>query len=246
MTVTKGKQNYSFPINSGNNSDVESLHLGNTSASDTESLNNEPIRTTQPFAPPILKNIKSEELVSLKKNSGCMLTTLTEENEDEGALIVIMEPYESPFTKLLQDDDALQFWNMFIDKSEEEQARVIQAFSKKKTDYKNTTLKERPSSRISSKIKRTIKIEKNLSLEQVKKSEDDLIDFFKTTPNQIYIKWPPTYFERLLLHAIAQYHGLQSLGMVENGHKRVEVYNTIKDWIPADCFLTDFVAQLRK
>ena len=139
------------------------------------------------------------------------MQTLAEEEEND-ALVVIMEPYDSPFSKLLQDEDALQFWNAFIDKSEEEQAQVIADFSDKK--QKDIVQKDKPFARISSKIKRTIKIKKNLSLEQVKESEDDLIAFFKVTPSQVYVKCPPTYFERLLLHAIAQYHGLQSLGLL--------------------------------
>ncbi|EFA11236.1 R3H domain-containing protein 4 [Tribolium castaneum] len=254
MTVTKGKRNYSFPVGSGNNSDVESLHLGSASASDTES-NNEPASQSRPLMPPVFKGTR-EELGNLKKNSGrkklrryqnrCLLQTLAEEEEDDGSLVVIMEPYASPFAKLLQDDDALQFWNAFVDKSEEEQARVVAAFSQKQSKSDKTAQREKPSARISHKIKRTIKIRKNLSLEQVKQSEDDLIAFFKSTPSQVYVKCPASYFERLLLHAIAQYHDLQSLGMNEDGNKRVEIYNTREDWNPADCFLTDFVAQLRK
>lgn len=138
------------------------------------------------------------------------MQTLAEEDEDEGSAM-FMEPYSSPFTKLLQDNDALQFWNAFVDKSEEEQAQVVAAFSQKHSK-KDEVQKDKPLARISSKIKRTIKIKKNLSLELVKKSEDDLIAFFKLTPSQVYVKYPPTYFERLLLHAIAQYHGLQSVG----------------------------------
>jgi len=254
MTVIKGKQTYSFPT-SGNNSDVESLNLGSASASDTESINNEPNTTSRPFVPAALKSSHSEELILLKKCSGrkklrrfqnrCLLQTLAEEEEDEGALVVIMEPYKSPFTKLLEDDNALEFWNVFVDKSEEEQAKVIEAFSYSHSE-KIQPAKEKSLGRISHKIKRSIKVRKNLSLEQVKKSEDDLISFFKATPWETYTQYPPTYFARLLLHAIAQYHGLQSLGMIENGSKKVDIYSTAKDWIPAECFLTDFVAQLRK
>ncbi|XP_044256792.1 R3H domain-containing protein 4-like [Tribolium madens] len=255
MTVTKGKRIYSFPVGSGNNSDVETLHLGSASASDTESLNNEPVSRSRPFIPPLFKGTR-EELGNLKKNSGrkklrryqnrCLLQTLAEEEGDDESFVVIMEPYTSPFAKLLQDDDALQFWNAFVDKSEEEQAQVVAAFSQQNSKKDKDVQKGKPSARISPKIKRTIKIKKNLSLEQVKKSEDDLIAFFKSTPSQVYVKCPPTYFERLLLHAIAQYHDLQSLGMNEDGNKRVEIYNTRENWNPADCFLTDFVAQLRK
>jgi hypothetical protein len=70
MTVIKGKPSYAFPTHSGNNSDVESSRLGSASASDTESLNNEPFLRNQPFVPPIFKNSKSEEQPILKRCSG--------------------------------------------------------------------------------------------------------------------------------------------------------------------------------
>lgn len=137
---------------------------------------------------------------------------MAEEEENDGSLVIVMEVYKSPFAKLLEDHNALEFWNVFIDKSEEEQALVLEAFSKKSFPKKteNVDNKEKLSARISSKVKHTIKVKKNLSLESVKKAEDSLIDFFKNTPDDVYVQCLPTYFERLLLHAIAQYHGLES------------------------------------
>jgi hypothetical protein len=229
--------------------------LGSASASDTESLNNEPFLRNQPFVPPIFKNSKSEEQPILKRCSGrkklrryqnrCLLQTLAEEHEEEEDVVIIMEPYQGPFTRLLRDSAALHFWNIFVDKCEEEQAQLIAAFTEKNTKEK-TVEKEKRSIKISPKMKRIFKLKNKLSLEQVKISEDDLIAFFKITPNGIYEKSPPTFFERLLLHTIAQYHGLQSLGIVENEHRKIEVYNTIADWMPVEPLLIDFAAYWRK
>lgn len=260
MTVIKRvQQNYNYP-NSTNASDTESLHLGSATTSDAESVNNEPILPNRrPFRPPPVRPNQIEDLVHIRKHSGkkktrryfnsCDLVTLKEEDEEDD--VTIMEPYKSPFTRLLEDNDALEYWHKFIQKSEEEQKKIVQSFSEKYTqnqDNESPTKSEKPFARISAKIRRTIKIRKNLSLESVKSCEDDLIHFFKATPNEVYIKHPPTSFDRLLLHAIAQYHGLKSIvsGIVVNGQKKsVEIYNANSNWIPAECFLTDFIAQLR-
>lgn len=139
-----------------------------------------------------------------------MLQTLNEDDE-ENEFIVIMEPYKTPFTRLLEDKTAMECWQNFIEKSEKEQKEIIQKFSNSVQDIKNDNIRKDKPGKISSRIKRTFKIRKNLSLEIVKGCEEDLIGFFRTTPSDIYIKHPPTSFDRLLLHGIAQYHRLHSI-----------------------------------
>lgn len=127
-------------------------------------------------------------------------------------MVVIMETYKGPFARLLDDKEAFEYWQEFIEKSEEEQTEIIKALTEK---YPNETVVENTKSdipgRISSRIKRTFKIRKNLSLEIVQVCEEDLIQFFKATPDDRYIKVPPTSFDRLIIHAVAQYHRLTSI-----------------------------------
>lgn len=151
-----------------------------------------------------------------------------------------------------------------MEKSEEEQARFVAAFTEKNPST-NQIPQKKPFFKISHKIKRTIKIKKNLSLEQVEQFEDDIVAFFKKTPHEIYAKIVETYFSRLLLHGIAQYHGLISLGifsisvayefnflyynftgLIEDGARKVHVFNTTKNWEPTERRLSDFIAQLRQ
>ncbi|KAG5889716.1 hypothetical protein JTB14_010190 [Gonioctena quinquepunctata] len=232
MTVIRGKKNINYPApNSAVASDTESLNLGSVSASDAESVDNEPqnrIRLLRP-RPPKLSQVG--ELITIKRNSGrkklrryqngCILQTLDEEDEKEN-YVTIMESYKGPFTRLLEDPAAMECWNSFIEKSEEEQSEIVKAFSDKycnhsAPDSKNDS--ETPGY-ISSRIRRTFRIRKNLSLEIIHDCEEDLIEFFKATPDDIYIKYPPTSFDRLLIHAIAQYHRLKSIStFVENGNR---------------------------
>ncbi|CAH0562521.1 unnamed protein product [Brassicogethes aeneus] len=253
MTVIKRVQpNYNYP-NSNQASDTESLNLGSLPASDTESINNEPVTVPRLLQPQNIGISNIVDLVHLKKASGkkklrryqnrCVLQTLNEDDENDNT--IVMEPYRSPFTRLLEDNSALAYWNNFIEKSEEEQNKIMKAYTEKCNN--NEEASEKPYGRISSKIRRTIKIRKNLSLEDVKSSEDDLISFFTNTPNKVYIKHPPTSFDRLLLHAIAQYHKLQSISILnEESARSIEIFTLNENWTPAECFLTNFIIQLRK
>lgn len=139
-----------------------------------------------------------------------MLQTLSEDDE-ENDFIVVMEPYKTPFTRLLENKAAMECWQNFIEKSEKEQKEIIQNFSNSVQDGKYCNSEKEKPGKISSRIKRTFKIRKNLSLEIVKFCEEDLINFFQNTPSDIYVKHPPTSFDRLLLHGIAQYHRLHSI-----------------------------------
>lgn len=136
-----------------------------------------------------------------------------QEDPHEDKLIVIVDPYKSPFARLLEDSNAMKFWNEFTAKSEEEQSCIICAFSQRQknppTDEGAPNNIDAHVGRISSKVKRSIKTKKNLSIEAVKNSELELLEFFKSEPQNVYVKSPSTSFDRLLLRAIATYHGLQ-------------------------------------
>lgn len=140
------------------------------------------------------------------------MQTLLEEDDSESTLVVIVDPYKSPFARLLEDLDAMKFWNDFVEKSEEEQTNIINAFSEHCHTAKVPVDQEGEGQhigRVSSRVKRTFKTKKNLSVESVKTCEDNLLNFFNVTPKDIYVQSPPTSFERLLLKAIAHYHGLE-------------------------------------
>ncbi|XP_030756271.1 R3H domain-containing protein 4-like [Sitophilus oryzae] len=257
MTVIKGQKTYFIKPGSTQGSDTESLHLSSAPASDTESLNNEnierPVRT-HPF-----KYLLTEEPTLYKKSFGrrklrryqnrCVLQTLQE--EDDSASVIVFESNKSPLTRLLEDDIAIEFWNKFIEKSEEEQENILNSLSVK------TELKSKISDNgnnneirgwISSKTKRTFKLKKNLSLEAIKNYEDDMLKFFLNSPFDVYVKVPLTSFDRLLLRAIARYHGLQTKTVNSTNAEEkpsVEIFNIKEDWVRANCFLTEFIQQLR-
>ncbi|XP_050314473.1 R3H domain-containing protein 4-like [Anthonomus grandis grandis] len=258
MTVIKGNKTYFVRPGSAQQSDTESLHLGSASASDTESLNNETVRRpVRIFQALPLRSVQLEDQTHIKKSSGkkklrryqnrCVLQTLQEEDEPESTLIVIVDPYKSPFHRLLEDTNAMQFWNSFIEKTEEEQTNIINAFSEQYKPGCVQTIGDNYVGRVSSRVKREFKMKKNLSIENVKLYESQLIEFFTLSPEEVYVKSPPTSFDRLLLKAIAHYHGLQvkTNSPGENAKPTIEIYSHKQKWVPANCFLTDFIEQLR-
>lgn len=158
--------------------------------------------------------------------SGCVLQTLAEEDEVE-EIPTLLESYRSPFARLLEDENALEFWNDFIEKSQNEQAVIMESLGQKQDKRESAVAKPgSPFAKISAKIKRTLKIRKKLAKEMLAGLEKDMINFFKDSPDGIYVKEPSNSFERLLLHAVAQYHSLHSISRVNlivlvYGNKRV-------------------------
>ncbi|XP_060516236.1 uncharacterized protein LOC132695787 [Cylas formicarius] len=258
MTVIRGNKNYNFskPCSSTTASDTESLHLDSASASDAESYI-EPNSSNRIYRPLSVRSGFEDDAVHLKKASGkkklrrfenrCQLHTLSEDDEDNA--MVVMEYYKSPFARLLEDADAMKYWNMFVEKTEEEQENIINVFSKQCNKSGGTQiLNEISTGKISTRFKRSLKIRKKLSIDAIKCCEDNLLMFFNSNTTGSYIKSPNNSFERLLINAIAHYHGLEFKNIPPSGageKRSVEIFNKNENWLPANCFLTDFIRQLR-
>ncbi|XP_018322633.1 R3H domain-containing protein 4 isoform X1 [Agrilus planipennis] len=258
MTVISRKvHNYNNP-SSNNASDTESLNLGSTAASDSESLHSEPTTSRQVrLANVVLKadDVISSRAIALGKRkqrrylNRSILQTLNEEEEDATGYVKLADKHKTPLTRLLEDETALHFWNDFIHKSEEEQEEFLKNSN---SGHKKEVL-ENPKIntlyfRISSKIRRMLKIKRKLPIDLLQKIETDLLDFFtsSSTGEGVYILTPNSSFERLLLHGISQYHGLTSLSVVMDGTRSVEVYKTKSDWAPNDMSFCKFVEELRR
>lgn len=146
---------------------------------------------------------------------GCILQTLAEEDESE-EVPCLLEPFKSPFARLLDDKNALEFWNDFIEKSQEEQTVIMESLGQNQKKENHAKAKAvSPFTRISAKIKRTLRMKNKLAKEMLTGMEKDMLDFFKDTPDGVYVKEPSNSFERLLLHAIAQFHNLQSVSKLQ-------------------------------
>lgn len=115
------------------------------------------------------------------------------EDEPENP-VQLMEYHKSPFEKLMENENALKSWY---------DADI---------DIDNLPMKQpkKCTCKISAKLKRAMKRRKNLPTDMLCKHENDLLQYFTKNPAGIYTSQPQNSFERLSLHAIAQYHNLDS------------------------------------
>lgn len=125
----------------------------------------------------------------------------------------MVDAHKTPLTRLLEDSKAIEFWNKFIEKSEEEQENILKSLTIRDKENKyndNDSDNNYQLGWISSRTKKTFKSKKNLSIETIKNCENEMLHFFLRTPNDLYVRDPPTSFDKLLLKVIARYHGLQA------------------------------------
>ncbi|KAF5287232.1 hypothetical protein FQR65_LT12276 [Abscondita terminalis] len=216
MTVTKGRQQKYVHPDSSNPSDTESLHLPSASNSDVESENNFVInRHTE-----VLYMPTPRDFYYIRKSAGrrkqrrfinrTELQVLSEEDDEDG-IIKLMDDYKSPFARILEDEHKFQKWNDFINMTEEDQKAMLDFVPNGRV---HSSIKNKAPPKISSRIKHAMKLKKKLSTQMVEKLENEVIKFFQYCPEGVFVASPPTSFERLLLHAIAQYHRLSSISLV--------------------------------
>lgn len=253
MTVTQrpqAKVPKLVTVSSGHNSLISSA---SSSISDIQSLQNTNQNVT--FASPVNSKFSKclQEHLLTNKHPGrrkyrryqnrVILMTLYEDEEDT---VTVYETTKTPLTRLIEDSKALEYWNEFIKKSEEEQNEIISsATNNKEKNISNNNCQDNqhPITQLSSKIKRFLKIKRNLPLELVKSFEEEIVKFFNVTPFEKFFKEVNKSCERLLTHAIAQFHSLKSLNYEMK--KQVLIINLKEDWEPSKYYLYEFIEKLR-
>ncbi|KAM9265565.1 R3H domain-containing protein 4 isoform 2-T2 [Morus bassanus] len=153
------------------------------------------------------------------------LMTLLERDEcgsDEGELTHSATP--SIFTEACNNETYVEIWNDFMNRSGEEQERVLLYLEeearkkhKRKLPVKNEDKwKEHPAytpkecfQRISRRLRSTLK-RGRIPMGTLEGLEEELLAFFSVTPHSVYTALMDNSFERLLLHALCQYMDLVS------------------------------------
>ncbi|XP_051495768.1 R3H domain-containing protein 4 isoform X1 [Apus apus] len=153
------------------------------------------------------------------------LMTLLERDEcgsDEGELDHSSPP--SIFTEACNNETYVEIWNDFMNRSGEEQERVLLYLEeeagkkhRRKLPGKNEDKwKEHPADtpqecfqRISRRLRATLK-RGRIPMGTLEGLEEELLAFFSVTPHSVYTALMDNSFERLLLHALCQYMDLVS------------------------------------
>ncbi|KAL3282137.1 hypothetical protein HHI36_005332 [Cryptolaemus montrouzieri] len=246
MTVTRHKKRI-FP-NPSFNSSTESLHLYQSSSSseDFPTVSVYDILTLNDLQ---LKKSNAPKHTGRRKLRRHLNHTILESLQDfEESDVIYPDFHDGPFTRLIRNCKNLTYWNQFINMTESEQNQLLNTpSSSEKITERTSKLKSRtPFGNISSRIRRMLKMRKNLSMSLVRSNENDIINFFVNSPMKTFVKCPMSGYEKLLLHAIAQYHCLKSISTHNKNEIKVEIFNSNKDWDPLPSLLQDCINHLRK
>ncbi|KAM9215255.1 R3H domain-containing protein 4 isoform 1-T1 [Leptosomus discolor] len=187
------------------------------------------------------------------------LMTLLERDEcgsDEGELAHSATP--SIFTEACNNETYVEIWNDFMNRSGEEQERVLLYLEeearkkhKRKLPVKNEDKwKEHPAytpkecfQRISRRLRSTLK-RGRIPMGTLEGLEEELLAFFSVTPHSVYTALMDNSFERLLLHALCQYMDLVSASSDIEGKRQMKVSNKHRVFLPPELLLSDYLGQM--
>ncbi|XP_075758742.1 R3H domain-containing protein 4 isoform X1 [Pelodiscus sinensis] len=187
------------------------------------------------------------------------LMTLLERDEcgnDEGELAHPAAP--SIFTEACNNETYMEIWNDFMNRSGEEQERVLlflEEEAKKKHKRKlpvkaEDKRKEHPAytpkecfQRISRRLRTTLR-RSRIPLGTLECLEEELLAFFSVTPQSVYTALKDNSFERLLLHAVCQYMDLASASSDFEGKRQMKVSNKHRVFLPPDLLLSAYLEQM--
>lgn len=200
MTVITKPRKTCFVFTNSNttSSSNESLHLIDTQLPTREEISAPAV--TEPIA---CKRFTGKRKARRFLNQWFLLENLTDEEEDPPQLV---KPYKHYFSSLRQDE----FWHNF---KEPQRSSVVTKSRRKLNPFEN----------ISAKIRRTVRKRGKAAAEILAKLEEEVLEFFDKTTDSIYVRKPRNSFERFLLHAVAQFHGLASANAFTEGFYLVEV-----------------------
>ncbi|KAM4884150.1 R3H domain-containing protein 4 isoform 1-T1 [Sylvia borin] len=187
------------------------------------------------------------------------LMTLLEQDDcgsDEGELTHSATP--SIFTEACNNETYVEIWNDFMNRSGEEQERVLLYLEeearkkhRRKLPVKNEDKwKELPAytpqecfQRISRRLRATLK-RGRIPMGTLEGLEEELLAFFSVTPHSVYTALMDNSFERLLLHALCQYMDLVSASSDIEGKRQMKVSNKHRVFLPPELLLSDYLGQM--
>ncbi|XP_067934001.1 R3H domain-containing protein 4-like isoform X2 [Watersipora subatra] len=194
-----------------------------------------------------------------------MVRTLVglEESEIEGEFAQLSDNYgHSIFSSLFLEAEKMQAWNTYIEMSEEDQMLVIEGDVKSEHDSDESIdadfveiesedvsdmrsvhpsySSDRCFFQIEQRIRNFLK-RRHVPLGLLEKIELDVREHFREAPYCIFEVTMETSFGRLLVHAVAQYLGLDSFSMDNENGKSLSVVCKAKEFRPPKEFLSQYL-----
>jgi hypothetical protein len=155
-------------------------------------------------------------------NVNQLMTLLEEEELGEVSIHDLVQNSNDAFQRLLQDRDCSEAWNNFIHSSEEAQLMVTSSNGFRERSREKLVFLPSDVPMTGEEAFRNIKtglrnvLKKNrVPLGMLEFLENQVVDFFSKIPCGTYTSSSLSSYERLLLHAVSQYHCLISRIMRE-------------------------------
>lgn len=167
-------------------------------------------------------------------NVNQLMTLLEEEELGEVSIHDLVQNSNDAFQRLLQDRDCSEAWNNFIHSSEEAQLMVTSSNGFRERSREKLVFLPSDVPMTGEEAFRNIKtglrnvLKKNrVPLGMLEFLENQVVDFFSKIPCGTYTSSSLSSYERLLLHAVSQYHCLisRSFDSAQENVRLVKVTN---------------------
>ncbi|XP_041087123.1 R3H domain-containing protein 4-like [Polyodon spathula] len=165
----------------------------------------------------------------------------------------------SIFTEACINGNCVQLWNDFMNRSGEEQEKLLVYLEEKAKRKRSTKLpdkaendrrKEYPAytpkdsfQRIDRRLRAALK-RKQIAMGTLEFLEEKLMGFFSAQPQSVFKAVLESSYERLLLHAICQYMDLVSASSDCDGKRQTEVVNKQEEFLPPGLLLSAYLEQM--
>lgn len=166
----------------------------------------------------------------------------------------------SAFTQLLMEQESMEAWNNFINRSDEEQWQLLKEIDEgEKVDLKTPVNENRNDvngedrriahpaysaeecfQRIDSVLRATLK-RKHVPLGTLAQLEEKISKFFQNKPLAVYKSQLQSSYERLMLHALCQYMNLYSKSYNEGAKRWTKVQNSHCYFHPPAVMLSQYL-----
>lgn len=207
----------------------------------------------------LVPKAKGRKSLQRLENTQYLLTLLETDGDKLGPEDGDLAPPAAPgiFAEACSNETYVEVWNDFMNRSGEEQERVLQYLEdegKSKARRRGPSRgvdrrKEDPAytprecfQRISRRLRAVLK-RSRIPMETLETWEERLLRFFSVSPQAVYTAMLDNSFERLLLHAVCQYMDLISASANLEGKRQMKVSNWHLDFLPPGLLLSAYLEQ---
>ncbi|XP_058871008.1 R3H domain-containing protein 4-like [Acipenser ruthenus] len=165
----------------------------------------------------------------------------------------------SIFTEACTNENYVKLWNDFMNRSGEEQEKLLVYLEEEAKRKRSTKLPEKAENdqreeypaytpkdsfqRIDRRLRAALK-RKQIPMGTLEFLEEKLMVFFSAQPQSVFKAVLESSYERLLLHAICQYMDLVSASSDCDGKRQTEVVNKQEEFLPPGLLLSAYLEQM--